>query len=286
MKKINLIFGTLLLLLSSCVGNNNNKSRNTNEISNISSSSSIFDDLSNYDGKSLTYQLISDNGEVVEDSQAIILAKDIMESKINLLGISQTKIYVENNYIKLATNINDDEIINLVNRLMIANLDISFRDIKGTLLASEDEMLDKNAPITMYGTDYLNISLNLSSSGVSIFDNQIINNVGIDKELVIWLGYSELDNYLEYTNVLPIISQGGLDSLTAYQRMVYNYYNCKVLTTSLITEDLVNLGGLSGLGQNQIFLKSDFDIKRANNLSNLILLDNLGFSLKLVENNS
>lgn len=236
-----------------------------------------------YDGKKFTYQLIDDNGNIVKNRNNILLAKDIMNIKIELSGISNTKISIDRNNIDLLTNLFDEELITLVNRLMVSNLEISFRDVYGNLIATGDQILEQDNLISIYKYDEYYAFLNLSSYGVSFYDNELVSTIGIDNNVVIWLGFLEQDNFFEYEEVKSIVYQYGFEKLNTLQKMTYNYYKCKVLTNSIITNDFVNSGGMSGLGTNKISIMNGLNFAEANNIGNLILLDDVDFTLKLLE---
>ena len=249
-------------------------------------------------GYDVLYQLVDENGEAIKNKSLAEEAAVAVQERIDAAGIKSSEIYVEDgSEIRATVATTKASSLKAVQSLIESNLEVSFRDETGNLLATGDEMLDKDEPATVVTGQTTYVTLNLTAAGIEVFDNQIMDKIPNDGKVVVWLGYTGpddhsdidendetivMDSFAEYQQLASIVSQYGYSYLTEDQKMSYNRYSYKILTFATISEDLRNQGGLSGMGQDKLVLNANYTTAQARSIANLISSDKQEYSFELL----
>ena len=249
-------------------------------------------------GYDVLYQLVDENGEAIKNKSLAEEAAVAVQERIDAAGIKSSEIYVEDgSEIRATVATTKASSLKAVQSLIESNLEVSFRDETGNLLATGDEMLDKDEPATVVTGQTTYVTLNLTAAGIEVFDNQIMDKIPNDGKVVVWLGYTGpddhsdidendetivMDSFAEYQQLASIVSQYGYSYLTEDQKMSYNRYSYKILTFATISEDLRNQGGLSGMGQDKLVLNANYTTGQARSIANLISSDKQEYSFELL----
>ena len=249
-------------------------------------------------GYDVLYQLVDENGEAIKNKSLAEEAAVAVQESIDAAGIKSSEIYVEDgSEIRATVATTKASSLKAVQSLIESNLEVSFRDETGNLLATGDEMLDKDEPATVVTGQTTYVTLNLTAAGIEVFDNQIMDKIPNDGKVVVWLGYTGpddhsdidendetivMDSFAEYQQLASIVSQYGYSYLTEDQKMSYNRYSYKILTFATISEDLRNQGGLSGMGQDKLVLNANYTTAQARSIANLISSDKQEYSFELL----
>lgn len=249
-------------------------------------------------GYDILYQLVDENGEAIKNKSLAEEAAVAIQERIDAAGIKSSEIFVEDSSeLRATVATTKSSSLKAVQSLIESNLEVSFRDEEGNLLATGDEMLDKNEPATVETGTYTYVTLNLTAAGVEVFDNQIMDKIETDGKVVVWLGYTGpddhsdidenddtlvMDSFAEYEQLASIVSQYGYSYLTEDQQMSYNRYRYKILTFATISEDLRNQGGLSGMGQDKLVLNADYTTSQARSIANMIASEKQEYSFELL----
>lgn len=249
-------------------------------------------------GYDVLYQLVDENGEAIKNKSLAEEAAVAVQERIDAAGIKSSEIYVEDgSEIRATVATTKASSLKAVQSLIESNLEVSFRDETGNLLATGDEMLDKDEPATVVTGQTTYVTLNLTAAGIEVFDNQIMDKIPNDGKVVVWLGYTGpddhsdidetdetivMDSFAEYQQLASIVSQYGFSYLTEDQKMSYNRYSYKILTFATISEDLRNQGGLSGMGQDKLVLNANYTTSQARSIANLISSEKQEYSFELL----
>lgn len=249
-------------------------------------------------GYDVLYRLVDENGEAIKNKSLAEEAAVAVQERIDAAGIKSSEIYVEDSSeIRATVATTRSASLKAVQSLIESNLEVSFRDETGNLLATGDEMLDKDEPATVVTGQTTYVTLNLTAAGIEVFDNQIMDKIENDGKVVVWLGYTGpddhsdidetdetvvIDSFAEYQQLASIVSQYGYSYLTEDQQMSFNRYRYKILTFATISEGLRNQGGLSGMGQDKLVLNADYTTSQARSIANLISSDKQEYSFELL----
>lgn len=276
------IFFLLIFLLLGC-----------NSLSNSSSLSSIV----NF-SISFSYYLEDDNNEIINDDSTINKAFNILVNKLNLLNIEKLVAIKNENKINISSPYEDSLLNRRIQALIESDLEISFRDENGNILAHGKDILKEDNPVTAYNSEVPFLKFNLSKQGIQLFDNEIIPNIPIDGKVIVWLGYMNendkfnfdkednekiIDKYDHYKIIQNKLYTGGYDVLSSEEFLTLKYYNSKILTTITISDTLKNEGGFSGLGENSFVSSTDYNGNKIESIYNLIYSSNENYSFKLIK---
>jgi len=249
-------------------------------------------------GYDILYRLVDENGEPINKKALAEEAAVAIRERIDAAGIDSSEIYVEDkNMLRATVATTKSTALTSIQSLIESNLEVTFRDEKGNLLATGEEMLDQDEPATVVTGQQTYVTLNLTPAGIEVFDNEIMEKVGTDGKVVVWLGYTGpddhsdvdeddptlvMDKFSEYEELAQIVSQYGPSFLSESQRMSYNRYTYKILTFATISEDLKNQGGLAGTGQDKLVLNANYTTAQARSIANMINSDKQDYSFEFI----
>ena len=168
-------------------------------------------------GYDVLYQLVDENGEAIKNKSLAEEAAVAVQERIDAAGIKSSEIYVEDgSEIRATVATTKASSLKAVQSLIESNLEVSFRDETGNLLATGDEMLDKDEPATVVTGQTTYVTLNLTAAGIEVFDNQIMDKIPNDGKVVVWLGYTGPDDHSDIDENDETIV---MDSFAEYQQL-------------------------------------------------------------------